>query len=137
MTAAINNDDNDRDKRSSNMDLARKAMELNKQARLQRESNTSSGQDDSTSDKKHSNLVGKSVNDEQKLEAKSYAEDAGSGTGARHVGSVIDASKNTDTSGGGSNSNGGNSRQKGDSFKLLSKELPKGKVKESVKLFGD
>ncbi len=50
---------------------------------------------------------------------------------------LIDASEDADNNGGDSSNNGG-SRQKGDSIRMESKSLPKGKLtNENISLFGD
>lgn len=133
-------ENDDKSKRLSNIELARQQMMLNKEARLAREAQKSvSTEDDFTNNKSKSKFVGDSAQEKQTIHAESYGE-GGSSEGARHVGSVIDPSQaggSNFSGGGGDSSSGGSSHRKGDSFKVESDKLPKGKVKENISLFGD
>ena len=120
-------------KRNKAWEMAREQMQNNMNSRKEKQSS----QDD-TGTKKDSTLIENSVQKNQEHFNESY-DDSGSISGSYNAGSTIlgSQSANTDTDGGGSSSGGG-SRQKGDSIKVESDKLPKGKLqKVSLSLFGD
>lgn len=120
-------------KRGKAWEMARQQMQMNN---LKREQNNPTTQDE-TGNKKYS-LVDKSVTTEQTLNPESFDEEGGSISGSYHAGSTITSNQNTNTDTDGGSSGGGKNPSKGDSIKVESEKLPKGKLKNiSVSLFDE
>jgi hypothetical protein len=120
-------------KRDKAWEAARQQMQMNQ---LKKDQNNASTQDE-TGNRKYS-LVDKSVSTDQEINPESFDADGGSIGGSYHAGSTISTNQksNTDTDGG--SSGGGRNPSKGDSIKVESENLPKGKVKNiSLKLFDE